>query len=700
MVLQPAWKMLNVNIAIYTESVGYGKPIENDNEEEDIEYGIESEAEDEQTGIVGMTMQLIELLTSLANKGSIRNLIQTGMVPLITSVASYMILSKQEEAKQIDDQSQFININNEIVYEHSVRNYSLSFISQLIENFDDEAVEAILRVAESFLLSMSEDKQPSVETNFDDVNVMEYTYNSSDRRHGLKKREVALYILGSLADDINKYRDRKGATNFSLINLFSSIALPDLKNDKTPHVLKGRAMWCATELSPLMGDKDPQCIDIVTTSVSMLGKEHELSLRICACRSLVHFINKVDVQQIENLSNYISNILESVDELLQLCNDETIHIPVSAMKQLSKMDEEAVATIAHESAPHLLKIFKYYHDQSVIGADLLDIFKMWTNYDKCKTIFCNNYTPFALEIVKNYFHMTNTKESTDVSSEEHAKKQKEQFRALENADNILDASILQHSLDILCRLLKKTDKDSQEHAALVDIFPILLQIALESQDVFLLLHTTSTLRTFIAVSPEQIKKKKVTKKILEVAKKMLKPETNESTAVFLGNFIIQIFSKISPKIDTDILMGIVEKVRKCRIPTIVQSLVLVYSRLIHTNAEKIITFLSETSVNDKLSLKVLLDKWLLHQPLFRGNYAKNTTFTALLKILSLNNPNISSQNVVGYNPSHKNVKSEVNAPFKILSTLLRMIKNEEKIEKQRKRDEERKGKIIASKFYV
>jgi len=278
-------------------------------------------------------------------------------------------------------------------------------------------------------------------------------------------------------------------------------------------------------------------------------------------------------------------------------------------------------------------------------------------------------------------------------------KQKDAFRALENADKLLDSSILQHSLDILCRLLKKTDPKSEEHNSLVDIFPILLQIALESEDLYLLLHTTSTLRTFIAISPENIKARKITKKIIEVALKMLKPETNESTAVFLGNFIIQIFSKISPKIDTDILMGIVEKIRKCRIPTIVQSLVLVYARLIHSNPDKIIQFLSETSVNNKLSIKVLLDKWLLHQPLFRGNYAKNTTFSALLKILSLQNENISSQNVVGFNPSHKNVKSEVNAPFKILSTLLRMIKNEEKIEKLRiKRAEEGKGETESYKF--
>lgn len=154
MVLQPAWKLLNVNLSVYTETIGYGRSLVfNETEKETfspeelkitMDHGIESEAENEETGIIGMTMQLIELLTSLANKGSIRSLIQVGIVPLITSVASYMILSQEQENEQITDQSQFININNDNVYEHSVRNYCLNFLSQVIENFDDDAVEAII----------------------------------------------------------------------------------------------------------------------------------------------------------------------------------------------------------------------------------------------------------------------------------------------------------------------------------------------------------------------------------------------------------------------------------------------------------------------------------------------------------------------------------------------------------------------------
>jgi hypothetical protein len=47
-----------------------------------------------------------------------------------------------------------------------------------------------------------------------------------------------------------------------------------------------------------------------------------------------------------------------------------------------------------------------------------------------------------------------------------------------------------------------------------------------------------------------------------------------------------------------------------------------------------------------------------------------------MKIFSLRDPRIESQMVIGYNPSHSNVNSEVNAPFKILSLLLRYLDNE------------------------
>jgi hypothetical protein len=70
--------------------------------------------------------------------------------------------------------------------------------------------------------------------------------------------------------------------------------------------------------------------------------------------------------------------------------------------------------------------------------------------------------------------------------------------------------------------------------------------------------------------------------------------------------------------------------------------------------------------------------------LFRGFYTKNTTFSALLKLFTIRDARIETLMVIGYNPSHSNVNSEVNAPFKILSLMLRYLENETNPKKGKK----------------
>jgi hypothetical protein len=100
--------------------------------------------------------------------------------------------------------------------------------------------------------------------------------------------------------------------------------------------------------------------------------------------------------------------------------------------------------------------------------------------------------------------------------------------------------------------------------------------------------------------------------------------------------------------------------------------------LIQTNPNEIVEFLSETSIENRICLKIVLDKWLLQQALFRGTYTRTVTLSSLVKLFKARDPRIETLMVVSYNPSHSNVNSEVNAPFKMLSILLRFLEYENK----------------------
>lgn len=52
------------------------------------------------------------------------------------------------------------------------------------------------------------------------------------------------------------------------------------------------------------------------------------------------------------------------------------------------------------------------------------------------------------------------------------------------------------------------------------------------------------------------------------------------------------------------------------------------------------------------------------------------SFMALSRLFLLNDKRVDNLLVIGFNPSHTNVNNDVNAPLKILATLIRCLDNE------------------------
>jgi len=59
------------------------------------------------------------------------------------------------------------------------------------------------------------------------------------------------------------------------------------------------------------------------------------------------------------------------------------------------------------------------------------------------------------------------------------------------------------------------------------VFPQLLQYVSKSEDMYLLLHGTSALKCFIHIAHQDVLKLVQAKDVIEVAKKLLQPTTNE-----------------------------------------------------------------------------------------------------------------------------------------------------------------------------
>jgi hypothetical protein len=164
--------------------------------------------------------------------------------------------------------------------------------------------------------------------------------------------------------------------------------------------------------------------------------------------------------------------------------------------------------------------------------------------------------------------------------------------------------------------------------------------------------------------------------LLNVIKRLFDPTLLESGLLYLGNMVTQYFTHVERKLELWILEAIVRRIYKIKMPSIVQSLVLVFARLMNLYPKDILNYLTSIQVENKVGLKILIDKWLLHQPLFRGNYLRNISIKALTILYEIKNEIVETLMVIGYDPSHSNASVEVNAPFKILSVLIRCLHNE------------------------
>jgi hypothetical protein len=150
----------------------------------------------------------------------------------------------------------------------------------------------------------------------------------------------------------------------------------------------------------------------------------------------------------------------------------------------------------------------------------------------------------------------------------------------------------------------------------------------------------------------------------------------ESGLLYIGNVIAQYFHHIEKKVEVQILEAIVRRIYKSKMPSIVQSLILNFSRFLIMYPPEIINFLTKFHIENKVGLKILIDKWLLHQPLFSGRHFKNVSVKALTILYEMKNEIVETLMVIGYDPSHSTASVEVNAPFKILSVLIRCLNNE------------------------
>ena len=682
--IEPTWRLIVLELSLYGDSIIFNKEIEYTDEEEITmeeenhvyEHGYESDDDEETDGMEGLILELIDFAVDLLKRNSVVEALRPALFTFLLCIKGYLLIPHNSIILWKNDPNLYISEEYDEENINSVRNKTLGLIREISKEIDDESLLSFIHLLINELSKGIDLESYKEVIKLDDYNlVTPYLEKlNKDQLYLQTRQESCLLILGTISDDLLRLKEKQSLTQKEIED-FLNYLLEIISNpQKENSILVGRAIWCLSKLLSLVRNI-PDFLKKIFDNVSkaMCHSSNDLSIQLVSAQCISIICQRLIASKKMIESDYICNDYDKLIELLGKVNEETIFIPIDNLLYLSKLNKEKSLYIPLKHLNPVLKIYAENFNDSYLGAKMLDLIKLWCEDPTSAKALIDKFIPIAIKVFEEFYKNTANKINNDF---EQVKKTV--MTEHSNPDIKTSSEMLPNLIDIITMLIKycNENKDEQNLVWVSLIIKALCDILILSNDVTILQRGCSLLRFYIALCKDTIIKYKQVDLILKVINKYFDPNLLESSMLFLGNVIAQFFFNIENKIIPSLLENIVKRIYKAKMPSIVQSLILVYSRFMIKFPIDTLNFLTTIQVENRLGLKVLIDKWLLHQPLFRGKYFKNISIKALSVLYSMKNNIVESLMVIGYNPSHSSASVEVNAPCKILSVLIRCLNNE------------------------
>lgn len=442
-------------------------------------------------------------------------------------------------------------------------------------------------------------------------------------------------------------------------------------------IVIGRCLWTIGKVSSCIDDQN-----IESTILSFIAAAHFIandhtSIQLMAAKTMSSSASKLvrsgkveELRQrmIKETAN-INEIYKAVVNLAEKTNDFTVHVVLSCVISLCKIYPELLLATTKNLSKDLLVLFGNHYSDPLIAGYILDLIVMILEDSECGQFFLNLFMPNMQIVVEELAceRLNSTKNLTFAEEEKRI-------------------SFLLSLIDILVLALRKSKEKKYDVPQLFGPFETIVDIIVKSSNPLSVIKSTVCLKSYLLYTIDYVTKHNLLKPVFAVLDKLLDTKEIEILSQYVGNLVMVVTERLpnNKEGNIELMRRVLVKLQKCAIPSTVQGISLYFSRLINKSAGEVIQILSGITIKNRMGIKVLLDRWLLHQPKFIGSLTKNTTYKALMILFQSMHPQLESLLVIGYDPSHRQNSPEVTTPLKILSTLVRCLDNELKVDTQLK----------------
>ncbi|XP_030893580.1 importin-9 [Leptonychotes weddellii] len=311
------------------------------------------------------------------------------------------------------------------------------------------------------------------------------------------------------------------------------------------------------------------------------------------------------------LQPFLPSILDGLIHLAAQFSSEVLNLVMETLCIVCTVDPEFTASMESKICPFTIAIFLKYSNDPVVASLAQDIFKELSQIEACQG-------PMQMRLIPTLVSI------------------------MQAPSDKIPAGLCATAIDILTTVVRNT-KPPLSQLLICQAFPAVAQCTLHTDDNATMQNGGECLRAYVSVTLEQVAQWHDEQGhnglwyVMQVVSQLLDPRTSEFTAAFVGRLVSTLISKAGRELGENldqILRAILSKMQQAETLSVMQSLIMVFAHLVHTQLEPLLEFLcSLPGPTGKPALEFVMAEWTSRQHLFYGQYEGKVSSVALCKLL-------------------------------------------------------------------
>ncbi|XP_071190970.1 importin-9-like isoform X2 [Salvelinus alpinus] len=577
-ILPIVWNTLTESAAFYVRTeVNYT---------EEVDDPVDSDGE--VLGFENLVFSIFEFIHTLLENSKFKSTVKRSLPELIYYIIVYMQITEDQIKVWTGNPQQFVEDEDDDTFSYSVRISAQDLLLAVATEFQNESAAALAAAATRHLQEAEQAK-------------------NSGNEHWWKVHEACLLALGSVKTIITE-NVKSGRVQFDMHGFLANVILADLNLTAASPFLLGRALWAASRFTAAM---TPELIQqFLQATVSGLHDSQPPSVRISAVRAIWGYCDQLKLSESTHvLQPFLPAVLDGLVQLAAQFSSEVLTLVMETLCIVSTVDPAFTTSAENKICPLTIAIFLKYSNDSVVASLSQDIFKELAQIEACQGPMQMRLIPTLVSIMQ-------------------APPDKIPFGMCATA------------IDILTTVVRYT-KTPLSEMLVCQAFPVVAQCTLRTDDNTTMQNGGECLRAYVSVALEQVGQWRDTEGhsglwyVMQVVSQLLDPRTSEFTAAFVGRLVSTLIAstELGEQLD-QILRAILSKMQQAETLSVMQSLIMVFAHLVHSQLEPLLEFLcSLPGPTGKPALEFVMAEWMSRQHLFYGQYEGKVSTVALCKLL-------------------------------------------------------------------